>query len=56
MLTTIDKSRRSEVGRKGYFAALAEEQMALSNFGTEEVAAPTRCFWKSLVCIRRRKT
>lgn len=42
MLATIDGSRRSEAGRKGYFAALAEEQMALSNFGTEDVAAAMR--------------
>lgn len=55
MLATTDGSRRSEAGRKGYFAALAEEQMALSNLGTEDVAAAMRSSWKSLVCIRHRK-
>lgn len=45
-----------KAGRKGYFGALAEEEMPLSNFRTEEEATAIRCALVSLVSIRRRKT
>lgn len=45
-----------KASRKGYFGALAEEEMSLSNFRTEEEATAIRCARISLVSIRRRKT